>query len=84
MINTEILVTGKSYIIGDIHSGNSKSTSVSSVGESHVEIKYLDINNSPKHLIVDSYFEGRGYTGSITVDVSDGIIESVNNKITIK
>jgi hypothetical protein len=64
-----IQATGYSHSLGHIDAGQSKRTSVSASGESHIEVEHA---GGPR-LVVNCYFES-GYRGNISVDVSDNRI----------
>jgi hypothetical protein len=58
-------VTGKSYLIGDIAPGASKSVVLNPTPESHVELTF---SGHPR-LTIDCYFE-KGYGGTLATEVT--------------
>ena len=82
MKNVSLHVTGRSYKIPDIAPGSQVSQRVFPTGDSHLEIKFTDENNSPMCLRVDCYFEN-GYRGQMRVYVKDKVIESVEENVKI-
>ena len=70
-------VTGKSYPVGNIQAGDSRSVRVSPTGESHIEIEH-----SKGRLIVDTYFES-GYRGGVCVEITETEIKRVKNDVRI-
>ena len=78
MIGVVVHVTGNSYAIGDIASGESKVVKVKPHGESHVELEH---QGHPR-LVLDCYFE-TGYSGSITAEVTVLKVVSIDNAVQI-
>ena len=76
-------VTGNSYPLGDIAAGAVVSTRVEAKGESHVEIEFRSVKGAPKRLIVDCYFEGGPYRGTVSVDLDSEKILKVSDSISI-
>ena len=70
-------VTGNSYELGSLAVGDTVATNVSPTGESHVELDLTEYNGSKHNLIVDCYFERRGYSGTISIDLDGGQIRDV-------
>lgn len=58
-------VTGKSYVIGDIEPGTSKSVVLNPISESHVELTF---SGHPR-LTIDCYFE-HGYSGTLATEIT--------------
>ncbi len=58
-------VTGKSYLIGDIAPGASKSVVLNPTSESHVELTFA---GHPR-LTIDCYFE-KGYGGTLATELT--------------
>ncbi|TWU40284.1 hypothetical protein Q31b_36310 [Novipirellula aureliae] len=76
-------VTGRSYDLGTLPVDATLTTNVSPTGETHVELDLTEYDGSQHHLVVDCYFERRGYSGTITVDLGDGKIHGVANDVGI-
>jgi hypothetical protein len=72
-------VTGRSYDLGDIPPGGSRTVRVMPAGESHVEIEYLDAQGRPVRLNAGGYVEP-GYRGELEIDVRGGVIEGVRGQ----
>lgn len=60
-----VYVTGKSYSIGDIEPGNSKSVLLNPTSESHVELTF----SGHSRLTIDCYFE-HGYSGTLAAEIT--------------
>lgn len=69
-----VQVTGRSYRLGDIKPGSSKSIKVNPTAESTIQLIFSD----GRRLDIDSYFE-RGYRGTITAEVTSTRVVSVKN-----
>ena len=69
-------VTGNSYRLGEIPSGESRSVMVRASSESHIELEQA----TGKRLVVDCYFEG-GYKGTFTADVTANEVVRVKDSI---
>ena len=82
MRDIRVIVTGHSYAIGDLAPGQSRSVRVNPDGESHIVLTYTDASGVGQRLTVDCYFES-GYSGSITVEVAEGTIAKVDDRIEI-
>ncbi len=76
MRDVRLVVTGRSYAIGDIPPGGSKSARVNPKGESHLLVKYADASGNDRTLEIDCYLEP-GYTGFIRMDVQDAKLARV-------
>ncbi len=76
-------VTGRSYDLGTLTAGDTLTTNVSPNGESHIELDLTEYSGSQHHLVVDCYFERRGYAGTIAVDLGDGQISNVASDVGI-
>lgn len=74
MRSVVVHITGKSYAIGDLAAGASKSVQLHPGTDSHIE---LALAEHPR-LVVDCYFSG-GYTGSIAAEVTVDKVVTVNN-----
>ena len=64
-------VTGRSYQIGEIAAGATKSCRVNPIGESDVKISYSLADGSNRRHSLDCYIEP-GYRGSISTEVKNG------------
>jgi hypothetical protein len=80
MRDVQVIVTGRSYSIGDIPRREEREVRVNPKGESALALRYLDAGRVERRLTVDCYFES-GYSGSITVDVVDGAVGRVDNRV---
>lgn len=69
-------ITGKSYALGDVEPGHSASVVLDPASESHIELEFAD----HRRQTIDCYFE-RGYSGSVTVDMTPARIIAVRNAI---
>ncbi|MCP4348343.1 MAG: hypothetical protein GY795_22885 [Desulfobacterales bacterium] len=83
MRSTELHVTGKNYKIGNIAPKQSAEIFVCPTSESHITISYADSGSSRKKLTADCYFEQKHYTGSIQIEIDNGIIKKIQNNIRI-
>ena len=73
----EVHVTGRSYNLGDLEPGASRSVRVNPRGESHVELRFRDHLGKTPAPVVDCYLEA-GYSGTIAVDVDSERVRKVN------
>ena len=64
-------VTGRSYELGDVPAGATKSCRVNPIGESSVEISYTQLDGTKKHHDINCYLES-GYRGSIHAECNNG------------
>ena len=80
MRDIQLIVTGNRYALGNLGAGESRSIRVQPMGESHLEIDYSNSQSNNSHLVVDCYMEG-GYRGSLKVEVDEGKIEKVTERI---
>lgn len=70
-----IIVSGRTYSIGDVPPGDTVSVAVEPRGESHLEVEFVSIDDNVRRLNLGGYFES-GYRGSIKVKVnSDGLVD---------
>ena len=76
-------VTGKSYKLGDVPVGATKSCRVNPIGESSVKISYTQLDGTKKHHDINCYLES-GYRGSIHAECNNGelFFESFKTSIT--
>ena len=81
MHDVHVVVTGRSYSIGDLAPSQSRATRVQPTSESHIVLTYADGQGGAHLLTVDCYIESRHYSGSITVDVADGAVAKVDDQI---
>lgn len=79
-VHVHVLVTGRSYGLGDIQPGAHGIAKVRPTDESAISIDYKDADGASRSVTVDCYIEP-GYTGSIAVDVADGAITQHSIKI---
>lgn len=78
-----IKVTGRSYDVGKLPAGEKLKTKVWPTADSRVELDLTENDGSQHHLVVDCYFERRGYSGRITVTLGDGQIKEIADDIGI-
>ena len=69
-------VTGRSYSLGAIGPGGSRSVKLNPTGESHIELGLPDA----RRLRIDCYFEN-GYRGTIRAEVTPQGAVSVRNEV---
>ena len=69
-------VTGRSYGLGDMPSGSSKTVKLNATGDSHIELRF----SNGHRLRIDCYFEP-AYTGSIKAKVTAQAVIAVDDKI---
>lgn len=74
MRSVVVHITGRSYAIGDISPGASKSLQLHPAADSHIE---LAPTGHPR-LVLDCYFSG-GYSGSIAAEVKVDQVVAVKN-----
>ena len=67
-----IHVTGRSYTVGDIPPGKSRSVRVHPTNEGHVEVSFRTPDEPQKRMVAGCYFGGQYYSGTVTVDL-DGM-----------
>lgn len=77
MKDVHVLVTGRSYALGDIPPNETRSVRVKPVSESSITIQYTDATGTFLSADADCYIES-GYSGSISVNVANG---SVTRKV---
>jgi hypothetical protein len=75
-------VTGASYQLGDISPGDSASTRVNPIGESHLEVEFVDADGQTQRLNAGGYFES-GYRGAIRVEIKDGQINKFDDNTNV-
>lgn len=78
MRDVRVLVTARSYPLGDIPPGASRSVHVDPDGESHLVVRFTDATGKLQDANVGGYFES-SYAGSITVDIADGVVIKVQD-----
>jgi hypothetical protein len=78
MRSVVVHVTGKSYPIGDLAPGASKSVRVNPTSESHIELS----QSGHARLTVGGYFE-KGYQGTITADVTTESVVVVRDEVAL-
>jgi hypothetical protein len=71
-----VRVTGRSYSVGDVPPGESRSVRVNPTSESHAEIEFTDEQGRRVRLAAGAYFEP-AYRGRLDIRVRDGRIEDV-------
>jgi hypothetical protein len=76
MESVTVQVTGRSYRLGDLTPGTSKTIRVNPAGESHIELVF----SGTRRLKIDCYFES-GYRGKITGDVTPQKVVSVKSDL---
>lgn len=76
MRSVVVHVTGRSYPIGDLPPGASKSVRLSPTSESHIELSQA----GHARLTVGGYFE-KGYRGTITADVTTDRVVVVRDEV---
>lgn len=65
-------VTGRSYKLGDLPVGRSKTVKLHPTGDSHIELRF----SNGRHLTVDCYFEP-AYTGRIKAKITSQAVVAV-------
>lgn len=80
MKDVYVEVRGRSYSLGEIPAGTSKTVKVRPASESAVSIKHRDGKGKQHTLFVDTYIES-GFSGKITVHVGYGKIKDVKDNI---
>jgi hypothetical protein len=76
-----VLVTGKSYAIGDLSPDAVRSVFANPTGDSHVEISLIDVDGKAKQISVPgSYFEP-GYGGWMLVEITSTDVRKVEYDI---
>lgn len=80
-LNSVLLhVTGASYDLGDIASGETAEATVHPEGESHLEIEFIDAGGQANRLNAGGYFETGG-RGTIDISIKDGVIQANEQNI---
>lgn len=78
MESVTVQVIGRSYPLGDLAPGSSKSIKVDPTGESHIELVF----SGTRRLTIDCYVES-GYKGKITAEVTPEKVVSVKSDLKI-
>jgi hypothetical protein len=73
-------VTGRSYRLGDIAAGDSRSVTVNPTSESHLEIEFVDPSGNQTLLSVDCYLEP-GYKGTLDIRVNGNKLARVDDHV---
>jgi hypothetical protein len=73
MRDVRVVVTGRSYALGDIRPNEVRSVRVNPAGESGIAIEYTDETGTLKNVRADCYLEA-GYSGNIRLDVAGGVV----------
>src|SRR5262245_29457254 len=79
MRDVVVHVTGRSYSVGDLPPGSSKSVRVLPSSESHVEIEFTDEQDQRVRLASGPFFEP-GYRGEVRIRAGDGEIKDVQGQ----
>ncbi len=79
--DVRVNVSGQSYAIGDIPAGDSRSVRVRPEGKSQVELTFADAGGTSQPLVINCYFGPSHFSGQIFIDVADGKVVHVENKI---
>lgn len=82
MRDVRIVVTGRTYDLGDLAPGTNRAAYVRPKSESNIVVTYADNNGTKRRLPVECYLEP-GYAGRITVEVSDGLVSKVSDQTRI-
>lgn len=69
-------VTGRSYKLGDLPAGSSKTVKVNATSDSHIELQF----SNGRRLPIDCYFEPQ-YAGSIAAKVTSQAVVAVDDRI---
>ena len=69
-------VTGRSYRLGDMPPGSSKTVKLNALGDSHIELRFSDGHR----LIIDCYFQP-DHSGSIKAKVTSRAVIAVENEV---
>jgi hypothetical protein len=80
MGDVRVVVTGRSYAVGDLRQQESRSVRVRPTGESHIVLRYADAGGAERSVEVNCYFEP-GYSGRITVNIADGGVVHVDDQV---
>jgi hypothetical protein len=80
--NATVHVTGRSYLLGDLAAGETRTVKVSPTSESHVEIGFMNPDGSSVRLIAGCYIEP-GYRGEIQIDLRDSKLERVRDQSSV-
>jgi hypothetical protein len=78
MRDVQVVVTGRSYPLGDIPPNETRSVHVKPTGESNIRIRYTDVSGTSKTVAVDCPIEA-GTAGSISVDVANGAVAQLTD-----
>lgn len=76
--DVHVVVTGRSYPLGDIAPGQARSVRLRPAGESSITLRFTDSAARSAH--VDCFLEP-GYSGSIEIDIAGGVVSRVANNI---
>ncbi|MEM8671805.1 MAG: hypothetical protein AAGG48_30080 [Planctomycetota bacterium] len=76
-------VTGRSYDLGALLVDGTLKAKVVPTGESHIELDLAEYDGTQHHLVVDCYFERRGYSGAITLDLGNGKVHGIADDVGI-
>jgi hypothetical protein len=82
MRNVRLVVTGRSYTLGDIRPNETRTARVNPTGESDITIEYTDASGTLKAVRADCYIE-HGYFGTIRVGVANGAVTGKTNDIRV-
>jgi hypothetical protein len=69
-------VTGRSYKLGDLPAGSSKTVELHATGDSHIELRF----SNGHHLTIDCYFEP-AYSGRIKAKITSHAVVAVEDEI---
>ncbi|MBD8532498.1 MULTISPECIES: hypothetical protein [unclassified Massilia] len=69
-------VTGRSYQLGDMPPGSSRTVKLHATGDSHIELRFLN----GRRLIIDCYFQPT-YKGTIKAKVTSQAVMAVEDKV---
>ena len=81
MSDRMVHVTGRTYKLGRLESGQQLSVRVRPRGESDVEISFKNESSVQKRIQADCYFEANNYAGTIAVEIANdnliGVVDTV-------
>ena len=77
MFDARIVVTGSTYLLGDLQPSGRASVRARPTGESNVIVRYTDAADQTRDVVVDCYLEP-GLTGVMEIEIANGAIRHVN------
>lgn len=83
MLALQVLVTGRTYELGDLAAGQEASVQVEPTGDTNVRLRFVDGEGVQRELAVDCQFGYSGFRGTIRASVADGEVKDVEDGISI-